>query len=486
MTPRPTEAAGRSRLALVTGATGYVGGQVILALAEQGWRVRALVRSAAKAASSPWAHLIATEEAPGRVQLCEGDAGVAEDLRAALDGVDVAWYLLHSMSEDDDFVAAEVAMAEGFAEAAEAAAISRIIYLGGLHPTDLAPDELSDHLRSRVEVGEVFLNSTIPAACLQAGVVIGAESSSFIMLRHLSERLPGAVGPTWLRNRICPIGIEDAVHYLVAAADLDPEVNRAFDIGGPEDFEYAGMMQEYAKAIGLLPRFIGTAPVTTPRLAARWIGLVTPISSRLARPLIGSLAHDTVLTERDLDSLVGPPPGGHTTFREAVLRATRGVDTRRWVRTAASVGAAVGGAAIVGSLSTSASSSWYRRLTLPRFAPPPPAFGIVWPALYGAIGCVASLSLADLAEREEEEERRAYRRALGINLALNATWSASFFRLRRLKLATAHAAALAVSSADLVRRSAKVSPEKGVVLAPYAAWTAFACVLSGTIARDNA
>lgn len=485
MTPRSSTAAGRRRLALVTGATGYIGGQVILALAEQGWRVRTLVRSAAKATASPWAHLIATDEASGRVQLYEGDAESEEDLDRALTGVDTAWYLLHSMSEDEDFVSVEVAMAKRFAACAQRARLSRIIYLGGLHP-HIPTGELSDHLRSRVEVGQAFLDCAVPAACLQAGLVIGAQSSSFIMLRHLSERLPGAIGPKWLRNRISPIGIDDAVHYLTAAADLPGEVNRAFDIGGPEDFAYAGMMQEYAKATGLLPRFIGTAPVTTPRLAAHWIGLVTPISASLARPLIGSLTHDTVLTERDLDDLVGPPPGGHTSFADAVAAATKGVDTRRWLRTATATGSAVAIAATIASLATRPATRWYRGLTQPSFAPPPAAFGIVWPALYAAIGWVGSLSLADLAERGQESELRSYRRALGLNLVLNATWSATFFRARKLKLATAHAAALAVSSADLVRRSGWVSPQKAVVLSPYAAWTAFACALSGALARGNA
>lgn len=483
--PRTNDPAGRSRLALVTGATGYIGGQVVLALAREGWRVRALVRSAAKARFSPWAHLIDGADSPGRVQLIEGDAESADDLRTALHGVEAAWYLLHSMSEGDDFVSAEVAMAKRFAEAAEDARLSRIVYLGGLHPTNLPPGELSDHLRSRVEVGQVFLDCAVPAACLQAGVVIGDKSSSFIMLRHLSERLPGAVGPKWLRNRISPIAIDDAVHYLVRAADLPAEINRAFDIGGPEDFEYAGMMQEYAKAIGLLPRFIGTAPVTTPRLAARWIGLVTPISSRLARPLIGSLTHDTVVGERDIDSLIPPPPGGLTTFRHAVRTATEDIDTRRWLRTVIPVVGATALAGAAASLATNPRSGWYRGLAQPAYLPPSRAFAVVWPVLYTAIPAVASLSLADLAERGEEDERHAYRRSLGVNLALNATWSFTFFRARKLTAATVHAAALAASSADLVRRSWKVSPEKGCVLAPYALWTGFACVLSGAAARRN-
>lgn len=181
-------------------------------------------------------------------------------MHKALALADVTFYLIHSMPETGDFRAEEHAMAKRFARAAEDEGVGRIVFLGGLHPSG---EELSKHLGSRVEVGKIFLDSTVPTAALQAGVVLGKDSISFRMLRHLSE--------------------------------LSPEVNRTFDIGGPDTLEYAAMMQEYAKTKGLLPRLVFSAPVTTPELAAKWISLVTPIKAKLATPLIGSLLHNTVV-----------------------------------------------------------------------------------------------------------------------------------------------------------------------------------------------
>ena len=467
---------GESRLALVTGATGYVGGQVAAELVERGWRVRTLSRSADKVRNLPWWN-------DEQCTVVEGDASEAADIAEALDGVDVAWYLLHSMGDSDDFVEEEKAMARTFAAAGREAEVSRIVYLGGLHPE--GDEELSEHLASRVAVGEVLMGSGVPTAALQAGVVIGDESESFQMLRHLAERLPGAVAPSWVRNRIQPIAVADAVHYLVSAADLPAEVNRTFDIGGPQALEYADMLKEYASAIGLFPRLVFTAPVTTARLAARWIGLVTPVSTALAEPLIGSLQHDTVLHERDLDDLVGAPEGGHTSFRDAVKAAVQTQDTSRWRRTFAATTAGVAATAVVGSLATQPNSMWYRTLRQPGFQPPAWVFPLAWTALYADIAAVGALSIADLGEKGETTKQRAYVAALAGNLVLNAGWSVLFFDRKQLRASTVDAALLAASSADLVRRSAAVAPEKGVALAPYAAWTAFAAVLTGSIAQLN-
>lgn len=473
-----------ARLGLVTGATGYVGGQVVQRLLDDGWRVRVLSRDADHARSTQWGDRVVADgerAEPGQVEVVEGDASSASDVARALADVDVAWYLLHSMGEQSGFVDAEKEMAATFADQAERAGVSRIVYLGGLHPEG----ELSEHLASRVAVGETLMASGVPTAALQAGVVIGDGSSSFIMLRHLAERLPGAVAPQWIRHRIQPIAIDDAVHYLVGAAELPPAINRTFDIGGPESMQYAQMMDRYARAVGLRGRLVATAPVTTPGLAARWIGLVTPISSGLAKPLIGSLQHDTVVDERDLDALVGAPPGGHTPFADAVRSAVRGQDTRRWLRTIASTSAAVAATAVAGSVGTSPDSRWYRGLDKPSFQPPGWVFPIAWTALYADIAAISALSLADLAEDGRDNEWRSYATALATNLVLNAVWSQIFFRAHRLRAAQVEAAVLAISSADLVRRSARVSPEKGVALAPYAAWTAFATVLSSALAQLN-
>lgn len=305
-----TTATPRSRTALVTGATGYIGGQLVPALLGAGWAVWVLSRSRSRLEGLPWA---------SEVEVVEGDATRPDDVRRALAGAEVAYYLLHSMDGGDDFVRRDRELAETFAAAAAEEGVGRIVYLGGLHP----PGELSQHLASRVEVGRIFLDAAVPAAVLQAGVVLGDGSASFDMLRHLTERLPAMVAPRWVRNRIQPIAVADVVYYLVASADLPAETNRTFDIAGPEVLTYAQMMQRYAAVVGLRPRWIATVPVLTPGLAGLWVGLVTPVSAGIARPLVNSLIHEAVCREEDILSAVGAPPGGRTGFDDAVRTTVR-------------------------------------------------------------------------------------------------------------------------------------------------------------------
>ncbi|MHA6512313.1 NAD(P)H-binding protein [Tessaracoccus sp. Z1128] len=315
-----------TRTALVTGATGHVGAQLVPALLDAGWSVRVLARSPQKL-DRAWRD---------RVEVATGDATRRGDIVRALDGVEVAYYLLHSMDGRGDYRRRDLALAETFAEAARTAGVERIVYLSGLHPDG----ELSEHMASRVEVGEVLMASGVPTAVLQAGVVLGAGSASFDMLRHLSERLPVAVGPKWLRNRIQPIAIDDVIHYLVRAADLPAEVNRSIDVGMDEVLTYVEMMRRYATATGLQPPMVVTLPVLTPNLASLWVGLVTPVDPGVARPLVGSLIHDAIKRDSDAAHLLGDPEGGITGFDEAVRRATAAVDPagpRRWYARVGSV-----------------------------------------------------------------------------------------------------------------------------------------------------
>lgn len=302
------EHSNQQRTALVTGATGYVGGLLVSELLERGWNVRVLTRTAEGVDDQPWRD---------RVDVAVGDAASADDLRPALAGVDTAYFLVHSMGKTADFAERDRELARTFGSSAKDAGVSRIVYLSGLHPDE----ELSPHLASRVEVGEILMDSGVPTAVLQAAVVVGLGSVSFDMLRHLSERLPAMVAPKWLDNRIQPIAVDDVLHYLVGAADLPAHVNRTFDIGGPDVLTYAEMLQRFAKVTGLRRRLIVTVPVLTPRLASYWIGLVTPLDTGVARPLIDSLVHEVVCRERDIDEFVPSPDGGATGFDDAVRAA---------------------------------------------------------------------------------------------------------------------------------------------------------------------
>ncbi len=294
---------------LVTGATGYIGGRLVPKLLEAGHTVKVLVRSPDKIAGVPWRDDVQV------VQSSLDDGGA---LRAALSGVDVLYYLVHSMAAGAGFEAKEQAMARTAAQAAADAGVGRIVYLGGLHPKGV---ELSTHMRSREAVGQVFLDSPVDAVVFQAGVVIGSGSASFEMIRHLSETLPLMPAPSWVRNRIEAIAVRDVLYYLVAAASLDGPINRTFDVGCRQVLTYAGMMKEYAAEAGLPYRVVLALPVPAPKLAGMWVALTTPIPLSMAVPLVQSLQHDAVSNEHDIDQYVPQPDGGLTPYRTAVALA---------------------------------------------------------------------------------------------------------------------------------------------------------------------
>lgn len=318
--PSPTAPA---RPCLVTGATGYVGGRLVPHLLAAGHPVRALARTPSKLDDVPFRE---------DVEVVEGDLGDVDSLRRAFDGMAVVYHLVHSMGTSDDFVAEEARSARNVVQAAQDAGVERLVYLGGLHPDD--PDTWSTHLRSRIEVGEILLASGIPTIVLQAGVVIGSGSASFELIRHLTERLPVMTTPKWVHNRIQPIAISDAVHYLVRAASLAPECAGVFDIGGPDVMTYGEMMATYARVARLGRRHLVVLQPLTPTIASHWVGLVTPIPPALARPLIESLECDAVMRDHDIDNVVPRPDGGLMPYDEAVRRAIthgqRGRLALRW------------------------------------------------------------------------------------------------------------------------------------------------------------
>ncbi|WP_214323090.1 SDR family oxidoreductase [Nonomuraea sediminis] len=293
---------------LVTGASGYIGGRLVPELLAGGHEVRCMARSAGRLRDLPWAP---------RVEIVEADARDPEATRAALEGVEVAYYLIHTMGQGGDFARADRAAARTFARAAEAAGVRRIVYLGGL----TFGAARSPHMRSRAEVAEIFLDCPVPAVVLRAAVIIGSGSASFEMLRHLTERLPVMTTPTWVRSLTQPIAVRDVLRHLLAWAGLPQEVNRSFDIGGPDVLTYADMMRGYAAVAGLPPRLIIPVPLLSPWLSSHWVGLVTPVPAGIARPLVESLRGQAICGEHDITAYVPDPPGGLIGFRRAVSLA---------------------------------------------------------------------------------------------------------------------------------------------------------------------
>lgn len=296
---------------LVTGATGYIGGHLVPELLGRGHKVRAMARKPAKLDDAPWRD---------QVEVVAGDLTKADSLVSAFEGMDVVYYLVHSMGTSKDFVAEEKQSAHNVVDAAKRAGVRRLVYLSGLHPES---KNLSRHLKSRTEVGEILIDSGIETVVLQAGIVIGAGSASFEMIRHLTDRLPAMTTPKWVHNKIQPISIDDVLHYLAGAATAEIGSSRTWDVGGPDVMEYGDAMQIYADVAGLSRRLIIVLPFLTPTIASWWVGLVTPIPGGLARPLVESLECDAVMHNHDVDDVIAPPDGGLTGYREAVTEALR-------------------------------------------------------------------------------------------------------------------------------------------------------------------
>ncbi|MDN4474355.1 SDR family oxidoreductase [Demequina sp. SYSU T00192] len=302
---------------LVLGATGYIGGRLVPRLLAGGYRVRVLSRSARRIDALPWAHA---------VEVVEGDASDPEALGRAMADVDVVYYLVHSMHAGRDYGRLDRAIALTVAKAAAGHGVGRIVYLSGLHPDGV---ELSAHLASRQEVGDILIASATPTLVLQAGVVIGSGSASFEMIRHLTEVLPYMPAPRWVRNRIQPIAVRDVLYYLLAAARAEGDLDREYDIGGPDVMRYSEMMNGYAAVAGLPTRVITALPVLTPSLASHWVGLVTPVPRQIARPLVESLLHSCVVKDDAIDGLIPPPPGGLTGYADSVRLALGRIEIDR-------------------------------------------------------------------------------------------------------------------------------------------------------------
>lgn len=313
-------------LILVTGATGYVGGRLLPLLVDQGWRVRCLARQPERLSS----------RVPPGVEVVAGDLLDPASLSPAMQGVEAAFYLVHSMGAAGDFEEQDRQAADHFAAAARAAGVRRILYLGGLAEDR---EDLSVHLRSRHEVGERLRAHGVPVIEFRASIIIGSGSLSFEMIRALVERLPVMVTPRWVRVMAQPIAIADVLAYLCAALSLDAaHRSLTLGIGGPDQVSYGELMREYARQRGLR-RWMIPVPLLTPRLSSLWLGLVTPVYARVGRKLVDSLRHPTVVRDDLAQRLFSiRPVGVHDAIASALRNEDAGFAQTRWSDAASAAG----------------------------------------------------------------------------------------------------------------------------------------------------
>jgi uncharacterized protein YbjT (DUF2867 family) len=269
---------------LVTGATGYVGGRLVPQLLEKGYPVRVLARDPERLSGRSWSDSVAVHR---------GDVLEMDSLLPAMAGVESAYYLIHSMMAGSGFHERDQRAAINFSRAAQQAGVRRIIYLGGLG--DPVTD-LSQHLRSRHETGQALQSAGVPLIEFRAGVIVGAGSISFEMIRYLTERVPVMISPRWVFTRTQPISIRNTIEYLVAALDFHADGHEIIEIGGPRVLSYGDMLRGYAQVRGLR-RAIVPVPVLTPRLSSYWVHWVTPIPASIARPLIEGLRNEAVVRD---------------------------------------------------------------------------------------------------------------------------------------------------------------------------------------------
>jgi len=295
---------------LVTGATGFVGSNLVPALLERGHDVRILVRDPTR------------YDGPDEVEVVVGDLLEAGSLDDALDGIEAAYYLVHSMQAGEDFEERDKRAAGNFADAADAAGVERVIYLGGLGEEH---EELSAHLKSRREVEYTLADGEYDLTTLRAAIIIGDGSASFEMVRQMDRRLPVMTTPQWVETPSHPIAIDDVIAYLVGILDVPETAGGTYDIGGPEVMTYAQILKRTGKVMGTGEPYIIPIPVLSPRLSSYWIGFVTDVPTSVARPLIEGLKNPVVADDDPIRELL---PVELTPFETAVERALSERDAR--------------------------------------------------------------------------------------------------------------------------------------------------------------
>lgn len=276
---------------LVTGVTGYIGGRLVPRLLQNGYHVRVLIRgNGERLDARPW---------KDDVEIVIGDVLIPDTLTRAMDGIDVAYYLIHSMGGQNGFSKRDIQAATNFAAAARDAGVQNIIYLGGLGDPG---SNLSEHLRSRQETGAALRQFDVPVTEFRAGMVVGSGSLSFEMMRHLTERLPLMVAPRWVFTKTQPIAIRDVLNYLVSALQNQASTDQTIEIGGANILTYADMMMTYARIRGL-QRLIIRVPVLTPRLSSYWVHWITPVPAGIATPLVEGLRNELIVRDHSASTL---------------------------------------------------------------------------------------------------------------------------------------------------------------------------------------
>lgn len=307
---------------LLTGSTGYIGGRLAPLLLQREHELVCLVRDPRKLRDRPWA-------GDDRVTLAEGDVSDSACVARAAAGCEAAYYLVHAMEAGShDFVTRDRELAQSFADAMRGESVGRVIYLGGLGELGSG---LSEHLRSRREVETVLESSGVPVTSFRAAMILGSGSASFEILRYLVERLPAMVTPKWVSTRCQPISVVDVLGYLVDCLDLPESAGEDLEIGGPTVLTYRALMDEMQRQLGLAKRFVVPVPVLTPRLSSLWIGLVTPVSPAIARPLAEGLRNEVVVTNDRAEQLMPRhtlPP--REAIRRALERIARNEVATRW------------------------------------------------------------------------------------------------------------------------------------------------------------